>query len=396
MILGDLNLSHRHEEDQEKIKVLCDEGRVSALTEITRAASNNQLDYILINKILSRSCFVTAYNNFISDHKAITLRINLNKNPILDKIKERITFDEESHQKPKKSQLQETSTDDFSSEKSETSSQSSEEIQHISSPDSETEDNQIFKRRIMNPDMATCWLNSCLQLLLSAMDHQLPDIHFNSELGTELRNLQINASGGYLDPTGVKNIIVTCEDTRIALRLSELQAEIFHPDDLERQSRLVESFRLDLSKGQQCVRDFFVALNQNLVNWPDVYNLFSFEIVTSTTCQRCKNLSQSETLQIYEEMQVPVDQSNSKFHIEEFFNGSTTVESNCRRCKEVGPGERRTRLKSCRESKFIILIFSRAIQAEHGYQLVQNNVTSTDPVLIRLESFHFLLIIIRF
>ena len=89
------------------------------------------------------------------------------------------------------------------------------------------------------------------------------------------------------------------------MRLSELQSEIFHPDELERQSRLVQSFRLDLSRGQQCVRDFFVALNQNMINLLDVYNLFVFEMVSSTTCTRCKKRSQSESLHFYGEMDVP-------------------------------------------------------------------------------------------
>ena len=136
----------------------------------------------------------------------------------------------------------------------------------------------------------------------------------------ELRRLQINESRGALDPTGITYLIVTCEDTRIALRLSELQSEIFHPDELERQSRLVQSFRLDLSRGQQCVRDFFVALNQNMINWLDVYNLFVFEMVSSTTCTRCKKRSQSESLHFYEEMDVPNNQTNAKSCIEQFFN----------------------------------------------------------------------------
>ena len=189
------------------------------------------------------------------------------------------------------------------------------------------------------------------------MDQKSSDIEFNSELGAELIRLQVNELGGSLDPTGIKDIIVTCEDTRIAMRLSELQSEIFHPDELERQSRLIQSFRLDLRKGQQCVRDFFVTLNENLINWPDVFNLFSFEMVTSTTCSSCKQRSQSESLHIYEEMDVPGDQTNAKIYIEQFFNGSSTVDSKCSDgCKEVGQGERRNTLKSCSYSFFFSIL----------------------------------------
>ena len=386
-IMGDFNLSHRNEQDVEKIKSLCGEERISALTEITRSQSNNQLDYILIKKGIMESCFVTSYHNFISDHKAITLRINRDENPILDQIKERTTFDQESHLK----QNNRNNCEDMDFRHSEDDSQSSEDSEDISSQEmkdcySMPEDNQSFTRRIMNPDMATCWLNSCLQLVLTAMDQKSGDIQFNSELGAELIRLKMNESGGPLNPTGIKNIIVACEDTRIAMRLSQPQSEIFHPDELERQSRLVQSLRLDLSRGQQCVRDFFVALSENLINWPDVFTIFSFEMITSTTCPLCKKRSQSESLHIYEELDVPKDQSNAKISIEQFFNGSYTVDSKCSYgCKEAGQGERRNTLKSCRKSEFIILIFSRAIESEHGYQLNENRVSSTDPVFIRQE-----------
>ena len=39
-----------------------------------------------------------------------------------------------------------------------------------------------FRRKFDNRDMATCWLNSCLQLVLAAMDHNADQIIFNSEL----------------------------------------------------------------------------------------------------------------------------------------------------------------------------------------------------------------------
>ena len=395
VLMGDFNLSHRNEQDKKKIKSLCCDERVSSLTEITRSASNNQLDYILITESLIQSCFVSSYHNFISDHKAITLRINLNGNPIIDKIKERITFDQESHLKPNKSKSEESSSEDEDSQESAADSQSSEEIEIIQEKISSTgrkmcpeEKNvgQLFTRRFLNPDMATCWLNSCLQLILSAIDQCSASIHLHSELGTELRRL--HESQDSLDPTGTKNIIVTCEDTRISMRLSELETEIFDPEELENRSEIIRSFRLDLRLGQQCVRDFFVALNENFVNWLDVYSLFAFEVVNSTTCSRCKMRSQTEFPQMYQEMEVPPDQSNARIHLEEFFNSYSMVETLCEDgCKVRGQGEKRTTLKSCRDTKFIIIIFSRHIVSQHGYQLVKNNVSSTDPIVIRYDLF---------
>ena len=31
--------------------------------------------------------------------------------------------------------------------------------------------NQVFTRRFKNVDQSTCWLNSCLQMLINAFDH---------------------------------------------------------------------------------------------------------------------------------------------------------------------------------------------------------------------------------
>ena len=130
--------------------------------------------------------------------------------------------------------------------------------------------------------------------------------------------------------------------------------------------------------------DFFVFLNQNLSNWPDVFSFFSFQMVSSTTCSSCGAKSASEFSQIYEEMQVPPDNSILKTHIEEVFNGSTTVESFCHNnCKKTGRGEKRTTLKSVASTRFIIIILSRAINTGQGFQLVKNQCRSTDDILIR-------------
>ena len=94
--------------------------------------------------------------------------------------------------------------------------------------------------------------------------------------------------------------------------------------------------------------------------------------------------SESESNQIYEEMQVPEDQSHLKFYVEQFFNESSIVDSHCQEgCRVSGQGTRRTTLKSTRDSKFIILIFSRAVESGHGFHLVTNRLVSTDTLEIR-------------
>ena len=94
-------MSHRMRQDREKVHQLCQDKRTSMLNEVTRKQSVNQLDYILVENNLAKSCYSTSYNNFISDHNSIVLRIGLDGNSISSEIKQKITFDKECHLKKK-------------------------------------------------------------------------------------------------------------------------------------------------------------------------------------------------------------------------------------------------------------------------------------------------------
>ena len=91
--------------------MLCSTKRINCLKEITRSVSNNQLDYIFIDEQFKNNNFVTSYNNFISDHKTIVLRVGLNDNQLTQEAKERLTFDRESHLKQSSYQDQQASAD---------------------------------------------------------------------------------------------------------------------------------------------------------------------------------------------------------------------------------------------------------------------------------------------
>ena len=136
---------------------------------------------------------MTSYSNFISDHNAITARMGVNRNVLNNIIREKITFDKEKHLKTK------ASFDETVREKTV----------------------KRFTRRFKNPDMKSCWLNSCLQLILVAIDYDEATCRsvYSSKLGLEL--LKMKSDGGIgIDPTIIKNIMVLTEDQRIASRLS--------------------------------------------------------------------------------------------------------------------------------------------------------------------------------
>ena len=379
VLMGDFNLSHKNQDDQLKVVKLCQGKKFSALKEITRSMSNNQLEYILIDEPMKAFCYVTSYYNFISDHKSIVARIGSSENKLTDEIKERILFDQESHLKVNQnSQHGEYNLPFNNEEQNSTSHVSNKRRKH-------SQIKQNLTRRIKNPDMATCWLNSCLQLILTAMDYdEFSAMILDSELGQELLTLHRNSKTKILDPSFIKDIIVTAEDVRVATRLSEISYQLLDNQQLSDRSSQIKNSRLDLRNGQQCVRDFFICLNENLLIWPDVYTQFSFRLTHSTVCSSCKRINESETNQLYLEISVPPNGSDLKNYLEQLLNEGSTVGVYCEEgCNAFTEKFKRTALTCSDEAKFLIIILTRGIETLDGYQLVNNKVKSTDVINIR-------------
>jgi hypothetical protein len=376
---------------------LCQETKTSYLNEITRTVSNNLLDYILIDNEFLEKYFVTSYNNFISDHNSTVLRFGLDENEFTNEIKERITFDMESHLKRKMTERNSegSSTSSGSENLSHESlcSMASDISEHSGSIkyDIESDDQDVnvvqdqkFMRKFKNTDMSSCWLNSCIQLILSAMDHSESQDIFTSELGMELLHLQRSEQSSSLDSINVIHILVTSEDTRIAIRISELATEIDDPIQLEIRTDDIQSLRLNLISGQQCVRDFFLCINDNFLSWPDVYLFFRFEITHSTSCSSCNNINQSETSQMYAELQVPPDYSNLSDFIEEFFNRSSLVGVYCETsCKSLVQAEKSSKVTRTADTEFITVILTRAVETLDGFKINKDRTIATNGVLIR-------------
>ena len=173
--------------------------------------------------------------------------------------------------------------------------------------------------------MSSCWLNSCLQLVLAAIDYHPEPGFLTSELGLELRQLQINTENDSLDSTNVKHILVASEDIRIATKISQLDVEVDDPVEYERRIQAINKVRLNLISGQQCVRDFFICLKENVQSWPDVFSCFGFKVTHSTNCCACNQTNQHETLQMYIELDVPPDGCELTNSIDDYLNTSSLV-----------------------------------------------------------------------
>ena len=88
LIMGDLNLDPRKQEDRAKLDMLC-KNREMVLNETTTIRFN-QLDHILLNNSKFGSFYATSYHNYTTDHSCITARIgkmdNNLKIPFLQKL----------------------------------------------------------------------------------------------------------------------------------------------------------------------------------------------------------------------------------------------------------------------------------------------------------------------
>ena len=178
-------------------------------------------------------------------------------------------------------------------------------------------------------------------------------------------------------------MLVATEDTRIALRISELESNINDQNELHHQIEAVEKLRLDLLSGQQCVKDFFICLQENMLSWPDVCSVFNFTVTQSTECCSCETLTTSDTTQLYIEIEVPPDNSHLNNSVEEMLNISELFAMNCENCKKLVQKEKRLQLTSASESEFITVILRRTVETLDGYELNKNRTICTDDVFIR-------------
>ena len=232
--------------------------------------------------------------------------------------------------------------------------------------------------------MSSCWLNACLQLILAALDRCSQNINLDSELGKEILNIVNHPPNRLIDPTPVKNILICAEDTRIALRKSELINTITDSKKLANQLANVDQLYLNLRSGQQCVRDFFICIQENMDNWLDVYQLFNFSTINSTTCKSCNHENKFEQSQIYLEMDVPPDGSSPSNAVEESLNDSCIVEYHCEDgCQIKFQAEKRTFLKSVEETDYLIVLLRRTMYGNNANMIVANMINSTERIKLR-------------
>ena len=99
-IMGDLNLNKMNQSERLNLLQICGENKIVTLDEIT-TNRNNQLDHVLLDKLMIKNSFTTSFLNLASDHNPIVIRIGYPGNQFSEDFLEGIYFDSDHHLKPK-------------------------------------------------------------------------------------------------------------------------------------------------------------------------------------------------------------------------------------------------------------------------------------------------------
>ena len=236
------------------------------------------------------------------------------------------------------------------------------------------------QRRINNPDLETCWLNSCLQLVLSALDFKETISETGSILWQNLIWLQGKDASVPLDPTDVKHMIIFTERERILIMNIAPSHTLFDLGNLpglnneELQGRRI---------GQQDCKDFFFCIKENRDAWPDVFDLFSIKTLSETECCNCGHISRQEVSvdnSILFSLTCPTSEIKMKDYLEDQINGFEEVKDwrDENGCGKLGNGRKRTKIINIDETEFIIFMLERLQKFNNQIHIVNTKV-NVDP-----------------
>ena len=379
LVIGDLNLDNNREGDKEKLELLYEEKRCRLLNEIT-TSNFNQLDHVIVSEeLLKTDCFSTSYLNFTSDHKVVVVRVPRKSNCFSQKFKENVNFDQ--YKETRSGIKRKAATEDNIQTKKIDSNKKIPKKRNSTEPREKEIPEKILRidttsRTFKNLDSQTCWLNSCVQLMLSVFD----DIEELSAEGSPLWEcfLNLQSGGSSQDPRMLKNILLDSEIAEIVSSDIDSRQRLFQfTTTVSRQKSFLENLRDSPAPGQQDSQDFFTCLERYKENWLDVYNLLMFRTIEYSVCQFCKHESRAlqPTAQCLLKLGAPVPGKTICQMLEESLKGYE-VRSGWRDengCGLVNEAHHFVKLVDSSDVKFIIVSLQR-LQKVNGQ--VQINRTS--------------------
>ena len=230
----------------------------------------------------------------------------------------------------------------------------------------------------MNPDSQTCWLNSCLQLVLTAMDHLENIAEFGSDLWNQLIWLQGKDPSVVLDPTDIKNVIITTERQRLIKGNLPPSNMLF---DLGNLPLMYGEEHSSVNRiGQQDCQDFFLCLDENRLLWYDIFNLFKVNTLSMTECVSCGNVSKQEVsskASTLVKLECPNQPISMKMYIEQKMNDCEEIDGwrDEDGCGQVTVGKKSEKIASIEEVEFIIFRIQRLIQFDQQQHIIRTEIS---------------------
>ena len=235
-----------------------------------------------------------------------------------------------------------------------------------SSVKGDSQPNSVQFRTFSNDDKETCWINSCLQLLLCAIDITGKTDKKNiTEEGTEMwRELRRIWQLGHIkiDPLTFRKILFETEAKRIKNE-NPTSRGVFYQEGPRTFAENVMSFGKRRFAQQDC-QDFFVCFSQNYEKWLDVFLLFKtllYKVISCTACNTSKDLSQISPF-IY--LDCPKEDTSMNAYIHEYFNAPELVTLTHEACGNTSEVQKALRIGDMRNQKFLIFLVKRLEEAE--------------------------------
>lgn len=232
--------------------------------------------------------------------------------------------------------------------------------------------------------MESCWLNSCMQLVLAAFDHSSELVTNGSPLWKLLTQYKMKDEGDIINPLEIRDLLLATERDRILLKGVRPENRLFHyantnSTNEDRLKSLSEASRI----GQQDCKDFFVCIEQNKESWADVYSVFDFSATKATLCHNCQVESRPPNYdkQTFMMFDCPQQDITLSQYVSKHLNESTSV-NNWRHedgCNRIGEATNRVRLVNVESTKFITIIVNRLMRDPQGHLTISNKKIFVEP-----------------
>ena len=241
--------------------------------------------------------------------------------------------------------------------------------------------NNVMLHTFSNTDQESCWINSCLQALLSVIHHGDSVSKNGSTLWELLLWYKGKDSNVVIDPTEVKDLFYNMEKQRIVNANVNPQARLFHFANSI--SQTLEELDVEiLQSGQQDCKDFFICIEENKEHWLDVFDFFKFSMVTYTVCGHCRQTSRRDVAQQQSFMLLGGSNVDTKIStlIQETLNKSTTVLDWRHQdgCNMMTTGENFTKISNTNDMKFLVIIQEKLHWNNEGQLMISDAKTEVD------------------